>query len=543
MPESLRILRSSLLVAAVASSTLASARAQQHPSVIRGVDFLRASSRTEGAGESALALLALLKAEVPRTDPAVAALTQRIEARFQGSAYRPERSGGTEIYEAGVVIMALATLDAAGRKAQIDAVAQYILSQQRANGSWDYSGRNQGDSSITQYATLGLWEAENAGARVPGRTWDRIAQFYLATQGPSGGWNYHRDEAGYPDTLSMTAAGVGSLLICDRQLAPYRKNTVAGSKYLVPVLTDAQRERYSPETPSARIQGAANRGMTWISGNLNFENASVVGPSAFYMLYGIERLGSLSGRTMLGRVDWYSAGANYISSRQAANGALNSAHGETCNTAWGVLFLVRATKKTVERITIRRLAAGELFGGMGLPQDLSSISVAAGRVVARPMDGAVEGMLTVLEDPRAANADSALAGLVTRYRTLGPRALTPYRDRFQRLLADPDPGVRKVAAWALGRMNDITNVPLLIGALSDSDEGVVLEARSGLRLAARMLDGFGPPDGATPEQREAAARAWSDWYRRIRPLTVDQVGDLLDTPAGNVGPATKEAKP
>ena len=46
--------------------------------------------------------------------------------------------------------------------------------------------------------------------------------------------------------------------------------------------------------------------------------------------------------------------------------------------------------------------------------------MAGGHVVARPMDGAVEGMLAVLEDPRVEDAASALAGLVARYRTEGP---------------------------------------------------------------------------------------------------------------------------
>lgn len=521
---------------------------QQLPAVTRGVDFLRGQTGRQGAGESALAALAMLKAEVPRNDAAVAACFARIDARFNGSVYRPERSGGTEIYEAGIVIMALATLDANGRKAQISAAAQYIIGQQRANGSWDYSGRDQGDCSISQYAALGLWEAENAGVLIPGRVWDKIASFFLSVQGSGGSWNYHRDESNYPETLSMTAAGVGTLLICDRQLAQYRKNVSAQSQYMIPVMTEAQKQKYAPQTTSARMITAANAGINWIAANFNIDNAAVVGPSPFYMLYGIERLGALAGRQNLGRVDWYNVGANYITSKQTPSGSLNSQHGEYCNTAWGVLFLVRATKKTVERITIRRLGAGELFGGMGLPKDLSSISVAAGRVVARPMDGAVEGMLTVLEDPRAANADSALAGLVTKYQTMGTRALLPYRDRFQKLLTDQDPGVRKVAAWAFGRMNDISYVPLLIGALEDNDEGVVMEARSGLRILSRKIDGLGPPPGATPEQKAEAARLWRAWYLKVRPLTIDQDDAALDTPpaksaASPASPAPKEAKP
>ena len=83
------------------------------------------------------------------------------------------------------------------------------------------------------------------------------------------------------------------------------------------------------------------------------------------------------------------------------------------------------------------------------------------------MNGAVEGMLAVLEDPRAENADSALAGLVARYQADGPAVLRPYKDRFRKLLTDRDPGLRQVAAWALARTGDLDVVPALIDALVD----------------------------------------------------------------------------
>ena len=73
-------------------------------------------------------------------------------------------------------------------------------------------------------------------------------------------------------------------------------------------------------------------------------------------------------------------------------------------------------------------------------------------MLAQPMNGAIESMLSVLEDPRAEQADSALAGLVGRYRVEGAAVLRPHRERFRKLLAeDPDPGIRGVAAWALAQ--------------------------------------------------------------------------------------------
>ena len=67
------------------------------------------------------------------------------------------------------------------------------------------------------------------------------------------------------------------------------------------------------------------------------------------------------------------------------------------------------------------------------------------------MNGAVEGMLAVLEDPRSQTADTAVAGLIDRYHREGPDVLRPFKDRFRKMLTDRDPGVREVAAWALSR--------------------------------------------------------------------------------------------
>lgn len=521
------------------------ARAQQLPAVNRAIDYLKGhipgagggpgSGYNNVAGETALAVLAMVKAEVPHDDPALAAAVRVLDNRFNGSAYRPERTGGTDIYEAGVIIMALSNLDAVGRKAQITTTADYIIGKQKANGSWDYDNRTAGDTSISQYAILGLWEAENAGVPISPRIWDNAAGWYMSTQGGTGGWTYHRDENSQGDTMSMTAAGVGSLLICRRQLAAYKQIVAAQNPYMVPLLTEAQRTRYKIENSDARIVQSIRSGLDWLSKNFTTgENRAVIGPSTLYALYGIERVGALAGRDSLGRVDWYERGAQYLTSSQGGSGSWSGPHGDVPSTAWGALFLTKATSKTLERIGLRRLGAGELFGGKGLPRDLSSISEAGGRLIARPMDGAVEGMLAVLEDPRSDNADSALAGLLQRYQERGTAAIAPYKDRFRKLLGDPDPGIRRVAAWALARTGDLAMVPLLADALRDGDPAVVREARRGLQLLSRKLDGFGPADGATPERRDEAAKAWKAWYESVRPLGGDRAA-IPPTPAAGAG--------
>jgi len=496
-------------------------RSQQNPTVNRGIDYLKKSASTLGTGEAALAALAMIKAEVPLTDTGLQDCIRILDARFDGSSYKPERRGGTEVYEAGVVIMALANLDANGRKSQIASLVDLIIGRQTTSGGWDYDHRSVGDTSISQYAVLGLWEAENAGIAIHPRVWDNAAQFYLSTQSGQGSWNYHRDETTWQETLSMTAAGVGSLMICQKQLTAHRRAASAQNPYLIPMLNDAQRVRYTVQTTPARLTQGINAGVGWLGKNFTTSNDAIIGQSPFYCLYGIERVGALAGRANLGSVDWFDQGARFIIAKQGVDGSFNASHGNVPNTAWALLFLTKSTAKTIERIRIRRLGAGELYGGKGLPKDLSTISEAGGRLVARPMDGAIEGMLTVLEDPRAENADSALAGLIDRYRKEGSQALLPYRDRFRKLLTDRDPGVRRVAAWSLARMGELTMVPSLIEALHDPDEAVVAEARLGLQLLSRKIEGFGPPNPSTVDQRDAAAKAWKAWYESVRPLKLD----------------------
>ncbi len=511
------------------------ARADSDPIVGRAVEFLKKSVGYSSAGEAALTALALVKAEVPASDPGLARPLDVIYQRFEGSSYRPQQASGPAIYEAGVTILALANLDPIAHRDKIAAVARFLLDRQNGNGSWDYDGSNLGDTSISQYAVLGLWEAENAGVIVPPSAWDRAARFFLESQHDSGGFVYHPGRTN-EETTSMTAAGVGSLLICARQLAPYRAAVKVANPLLIPVVSEAERRRYTAEVDPQRVNRAVARGVSWLAANFTTASPQTIGPSPFYALYGIERIGGLADKEQLGKVDWYNEGRRFLAAKQQPDGSFNASFGLVPNTTWAVLFLTKSTAKTIRKITIRRLGAGTLIGGRGLPRDLSTISVAGGHVVARPMDGGVQEMLSVLEDPRVEDAASALAGLVGRYQAEGPRALRPHRDRFRKLLTDPDQGVRRVAAWSLGRTGDLAMVLPLVDALGDPDDGVAEEAARGLQLLSRKIDGFGPARGASPEQKERAIAQWRAWYESVRSVgTANPAAEVESPPKSPTG--------
>jgi hypothetical protein len=250
------------------------------------------------------------------------------------------------------------------------------------------------------------------------------------------------------------------------------------------------------------------------------------------MLYGIERIGALAEREKIGRVDWYEKGRAFIhSTQQQGDGGWRGMHGNDMNTVWAILFLTKSTQKTLKRVIVKKLGAGTLLGGRELKGDLTAMTVAGGRVVSRPMNGAVEGMLAILEDPRANQGDAAVAGLVERYYREGPEALRPFKTRFRKMLGERDPGVRGVAVWALAHTGDLDVVPALIDALLDADDEVMAAARLGLQLLSRKIDGFGPDAGSPPEARRAAATQWRDWYNAIKPLDLEGQDDDAPRPS------------
>ena len=166
------------------------------------------------------------------------------------------------------------------------------------------------------------------------------------------------------------------------------------------------------------------------------------------------------------------------------------------------------------------------------------MTVAGGRVVSRPMNGAIEGMLAVLEDPRAEQADAAVAGLVERYYREGPDVLRPYKPRFRKMLVRPRPGRPPRRRLGAGPHRRPGRRPAAHRRRStDPDEDVVDAARLGLQIISRKIEGLGPPSPSTPEQRKEAAARWREWYNAIRPLDLDDEDEDPGPPAARPEPS------
>ncbi len=218
----------------------------------------------------------------------------------------------------------------------------------------------------------------------------------------------------------MTAAGVGSLLICKRQLQRFREAKRADSPLLTPLGTPNSSQKYEVSTSFVQIDQAVKKGMAWLSANFTTTEPRLIGQSVYYCLYGIERIAALADRQTIGKVDLVEQARAYIRSTQKPSGCWSvPAFTDDVSTVWAMLFLTKSTAKSIKRVAFKRLGAGTLVGGRYLPSDLTSMTVAGGKVMSRPMNGAVEGMLAVLEDPRANGRDGRIWPDRARHRAKG----------------------------------------------------------------------------------------------------------------------------
>jgi hypothetical protein len=284
-------------------------------------------------GVTALCTLALLEAGVPPDDPVI----QRALEYLRGLG-RPSM-----VYSTSLQTMVFCAAEPERDLPLIRRNAQWLqgiqLTGEVNKGSWAYSDRQgRGDKSNAQFALLALYEAERAGAEVSDRTWRLAMQYWQSEQRPDGSWGYFATQA---STGSMTAAGVASLVIAAGRLSE-GDAAVDGE--------DVQCCR--PQNDVAEIE----KGLAWLGSHFAVNNnpgaASSRGNSArgwlFYYLYGLERVGRMTGNRFIGRADWYRQGAEFLVTSQSELGywtGVNEVENEPhIATPLALLFLAKGRR-------------------------------------------------------------------------------------------------------------------------------------------------------------------------------------------------------
>jgi hypothetical protein len=502
--------------------------------------------RTEGLalGELSLTVHALAKIHekypdlLAANDPLLVNAVERLRSFCSSGVLRPSRSGGHDNYEAGCAAMALAAADGQAYRKEIEAVAQYILGKQLPNGAWSYGGGpNSGDTSMTQYSVLGLWEASAAaGIPIPKETWDKIAQWLLRTQHGDGGFEYHpQDPVGQPAgeaTHTMTVASLGSLYICRDHLGGKRKNTRG---VLLPSedTQDKGNAAFKAATRPDQVESAIAKSTEWVKRNFTLDKASGEGNFGgtrwfYYYLYAFERFATLADIQSINDVDWYAEGARLIIAKQRDDGSWPESDGVEVNTAFGVLFLIRSTKVSI-RIHQKHIGRGTLVSGRGLPQNLADLEQTATGLKARAIRGKTGDLLQMLETGKQEHLEGAALGLIKqmyedkeKWTAVSERA-DQLKKIYERGLKLKNPEMLRAALKGLALLGDYRVVPILIDGMYYEDDPLVqLEARLALCKISRKFNGFGTiyAGEATVEQWREEIERWKEWYRMVRPESV-----------------------
>jgi hypothetical protein len=264
---------------------------------------------SNAGGQTALVVLAMLMAgESPQNPPLAKAIAWLKTA--------DPKHYFTGTYAVAIRAHVWAALSAEQHVPLLRRDAAWLLdaASKHPKGLFDYGNvaPSRIDHSVTQYGTLGLWEAAKRGLPFSKSVWRKIQAHFIGAQRPDGGWNYGGD--GQASYGSMTAAGLTALIICRQELYS------GGSKI--------------PKASTEAIQ----RGLSWLDTNFDGPRNSNNGSWPFYYLVSIERVALAGGIRELGGVDWYGVGAGHILSQQQASGGVG---GQPWNTAFALMFLAR----------------------------------------------------------------------------------------------------------------------------------------------------------------------------------------------------------
>ena len=501
--------------------------------VAKAVQCMASGSPGYDVGGDSLVGLALLKAKVSPDHPKVKLAVNNIRRSLARESSDKKLEYG-KLYTPSMMLLFLLELDSQRYRSEITRLLRYLHETQKhsatANGGWGYlTGTHyvaSGDTSMTQYAVLAYWEANEAGFKVRTESIEGALVWLMKTQLRNGGYAYQGTiptGSGPANqgrgTHTMSAAGVGSVYICADMLGLTDKVREEDDGLPPGLKIAEQRGPGKHKTSISRnaVQNVEERGNGWFRENFT------VDPKQWthYYLYGMERYYSFRELTegrISDRPNWYHEIARFLVDSQLENGNWEGHGGGTIPAAFATLFLIRSAKGSIERT--RDFGGGTMVGGRGLPKDTDSIRVRRGQVVSSISLGSVEEMLAAAEgseDDSYFEAIEALAGLPAEE---AKALISKQADKLRKMAGGTSPKQRLAAVRALAKARNFDDVPMLIYVLNDADPDVVFAARDGLRRISRKFDGLGLSEGCNAAELEAAINKWKDWYLAIRPDAV-----------------------
>jgi hypothetical protein len=425
------------------------------------------------------------------------------------------------VYSLGLSLAFLSEYDAAGHRSEIDGLIKLLLERQTPQGGWGYLGYPTCDTSMTQYAVFGLWSASRAGIDVDESVWIRAANWLLRTQDASGAWGYQGNDPGTFRQIaqrdlrrSMTEAAMATLYLCGEHLRFFRFES---DQLRVSRLLKAAGER-TLAAPSLgverrRLEDALRHGARWNDAT----REPIFDRFPYYHLYTIERLNTFRRAATTdetGIEQWHLDGVEWLLRRQNVDGSWIGDEGAAASTAFAVLFILRATQKSL--VKFEGLDAGTVVGGRGLPEPAvgrPQADARPGDPTRRP-DAQLAELMRQMDDPKFLASFQGVENLGPSAQKAEPEKLVK---RLLEMAGDDNPQAKAAALRALGRTRNFDDLPVMIEAIRDPNPLVHQAAVDALRRFDRRSADYGKPVPADDALRAAEADSWRQWYRTIRP--------------------------
>lgn len=302
-------------------------------SIERGVKFLKSQQRDDGSwreytsqygGLTALCTLALLNAGVEPDDRCI----QRALTFLRK--IPPERTYAVSL-QTMVFCRAEPKRDLLLITRNVKWLQEAQVSKDRGKGGWAYDVRGgEPDNSNSQFALLGLHEAERVGVPVAAQTWRLAKAHWEDWQNADGSWGYKKGVFG---TGSMTCAGIACMVIVSDRV------DAADAQAEGDVITCCRQG----ESDDHRIQ----RAIKWLGDHFAVSQNPGSPAWLLYYLYGLERTGRLTARRFIGQHDWYREGCDQLLKMKGAlsdswslsGGLINVEADPRIATSFALLFL------------------------------------------------------------------------------------------------------------------------------------------------------------------------------------------------------------
>ncbi|MFN0018056.1 MAG: hypothetical protein ACKVP0_07345 [Pirellulaceae bacterium] len=490
----------------------------------KGLKYLETAKEGRLGGQCLIAL-AFLKDGADEKHPKVVAAVNACIANTKGEV-------GADIYSTGIAIIFLCTLNPSKYQPEIVKLRDSLEDRQKSCGGWGYPDKQTGDTSMTQYGMLSYWEMSAVGIPINNKSVERVTEWLIRTQDPNGNWGYQGKEAEDTNRMvlvkqdtaapGMSSAGLGCTYMAGDLLGLGELHSDLDSK-LPPALRlikgAAVKKGPVTNVDGKLLRAAQERGKAWL-----FKNYKIDPPGfTHYYLYALERCRSFmeaaAGRSVK-EPTWYNDGYDYLKKTQKPNGSWQGTEGlDDVNTAFAVLFLLRSTKKAIERA--KSYGDGALLAGRGLPTEVQEVRVRGGQVAAKRLANPTSELIDILTKPDHSMFAAVVADvdlLTARLKAAKPDEKKELLSRMRMLAATGVPDARVTAVRVLSQLRDIESCPALLAALDDPDWQVVLSADEGLQFmgwktAAVNLLGDKPDNKA----RAAAKERWKTWYLTVRP--------------------------